>query len=207
MKLRFENLLISTHRRGMQELLSYLESDTDFFTAPASSNYHGNYDGGLLEHSLHVYDHLQLLLKSYGFQFSNDESSIIIPLLHDICKINFYHKCKRGKRRQKENGDFELNQYGKPVWDDVEGYEIKDAFPIGHGEKSVIILQQFISLTKEEIFCIRWHMMSYDDSSKAYAGNLALTAALNLYPCISLVHCADLLSISHSLPKSESEYD
>ena len=51
----------------------------------------------------------------------------------------------------------------------------------------------------EEIFAIRWHMMAYDDATKGYAGNCALTAALNLYPIISLVHCADLLSISHPI--------
>lgn len=198
MKERFTELLLSTKRDGIREFIDYLETDTDFFIAPASGNYHGNYEKGLIEHSLTVYD-IAFRLNS---QFENrlkEDSLIIICLLHDICKINFYFKTMKSVKRKDDKGNFVLNNYGKNVWDEELRYEIIDKMPLGHGEKSVIILQQWLKLSLEEIFCIRWHMMSYDDVVRGYAGNLSLTNALNLYPTISLIHCADLLSISNKL--------
>ena len=203
MKERFISLLMSTKRNGIREFIDYLESETDFFIAPASSNYHGNYEKGLLEHSLKVYDLACKITPSFENQIKED-SLIIICLLHDLCKINFYQLTMKSEKRKDEKGNFLLNEKGKNIWDEKLKYEIVDKMPLGHGEKSVIILQQFINLSLEEIFCIRWHMMSYDDSVKGYAGNLALTNSLNLYPIISLIHCADLLSISNNL-KQEDE--
>jgi hypothetical protein len=202
MKEQFISLLMSTKRAGIRELIEYLETDTDFFIAPASSNYHGNYEKGLLEHSMGVYENLLKLNQLYEIKIKED-SLIIISLLHDICKINFYFLTMKGVKRKLDNGDFALNEYGKQIWDNEMRYEINDKLPLGHGEKSVIIIQQFIKLTQEEIFCINWHMMSYDDRVRGYAGNLSLTSALNLYPSISLTHCADLLSISNKLIKED----
>ena len=42
------------HRDGLEDLLSWLQK-SDFFTAPASTKYHGAYEGGLCEHSMDVY--------------------------------------------------------------------------------------------------------------------------------------------------------
>jgi hypothetical protein len=206
-KEHFENLLIASGRKGIRELLIYLDEETDFYTAPASSNYHGAYEKGLLEHSLEVFEHFRLLCEIYESTLTY-ESIVIISLLHDVCKINFYQKTKKNQKRQNEKtGEFILNKKGLPIWDEIEYYSINDKMPLGHGEKSVIILQNYIPLLKEEIFCIRWHMMSYDDVSKSYAGDLALTNSLNLYPNISLIHCADLLSISHPIKEKELNSD
>jgi len=185
----FENLLMQTNRRYIKDLIVYLNEETDFYTAPASSNYHGNYKYGLLEHSGDVYNHLTALIKLYQYPIKED-SIIIIGLLHDLCKANFYHETTRNRKIENK-------------WIQEPYFSIEDKCPLGHGEKSVILLQQYIQLTMEEIFSIRWHMMSYDASVKDYAGNCALTASLNLYPIISLVHCADLLSISHTLKSEE----
>ena len=84
---------------------------------------------------------------------------------------------------------------GKKIWDSVESYNIIDRFPCGHGEKSVIILQQFIRLNVEEIMAIRWHMAGFDDSSKQYSGAQSLTLAMNEFPLVTLLHMADLSSI------------
>ncbi len=139
------------HRDGAEKLLDYLCSDNcDFFTAPASTRYHGAYPGGLLEHSLNVYDCLcDYLARSrvrevYGLDFS-EESIAISSLLHDLCKINFY---KESTRNVKENG----------VWKTVPYYTIEDELPYGHGEKSVYIISGFMRLTRDEAFAIRYHM-------------------------------------------------
>lgn len=52
---RFEQIFLSqVTRPGADKLLEWLKS-TDFFTAPASTRFHGVYPGGLVKHSLNVY--------------------------------------------------------------------------------------------------------------------------------------------------------
>lgn len=139
-------------RKGADKLLEYLCSEeSDFFTAPASTRYHGAYAGGLVEHSLNVYACLKDYLSRprvqsvYGMQFS-EESIAIAALLHDICKMNFYAVDYRNAK----------NAAGQ--WEKVPYYKVDDRFPYGHGEKSVYIIQFFMHLRKEEAFAIRWHM-------------------------------------------------
>ena len=88
---RFKNLLLTVDRPGVLELVKYLENDTDMKTAPASTRYHGNYDGGLCEHCLNVYDNLVAITKALNEDFDNS-TLIIVALLHDLAKINFYEK-------------------------------------------------------------------------------------------------------------------
>ncbi len=139
-------------REGADKLLEYmLSKSSDFFTAPASTRFHGAYEGGLTEHSLNVYDCLKDYLSRervkniYGLDY-DEETIAISALLHDICKINCY---KAGTRNVKgENG----------VWQSVPTYEYDDRLPYGHGEKSVYIITGFMKLTREEAFAIRYHM-------------------------------------------------
>lgn len=137
-------------REGADKLLDYIENKTDFFDAPASTRFHGAYEGGLLEHSLNVYECLcdfvnrPRFKEKYGFHFS-DESLAIVALLHDLCKTNFY---KTEMRNVKKNG----------VWESVPYYTIEDSLPYGHGEKSVYIISGFMKLNRDEAFAIRYHM-------------------------------------------------
>ena len=84
-------------REGSDKLLQFLLSPhSDFFTAPASSRFHSSYEGGLLDHSLNVYDCLVAYMnsekaKQLGFEYS-DETLAIVALLHDLCKVNVYKK-------------------------------------------------------------------------------------------------------------------
>jgi len=138
-------------REGADKLLEYLTSSaSDFFDAPASTRFHGAYQGGLVEHSVNVYHCLKAYLErprvreEYGLRV-DDESVAIAALLHDLCKINCY---KPGTRNVKENG----------VWKTVPTFEYSDDLPYGHGEKSVYIITGFMRLTREEAFAIRYHM-------------------------------------------------
>ena len=138
-------------REGADALLAYLESPaSDFFTAPASTRFHGAYAGGLCEHSINVYESLRAYVTSprftdtYDLHFS-EESIAIVSLLHDLCKVNIY---KPSKRNVKKDG----------VWVSVDSYEFDDQLPYGHGEKSVYVISGFMKLTREEAFAIRYHM-------------------------------------------------
>lgn len=136
-------------REGSDRLLEYLCS-SDFFTAPASTRFHGSYPGGLCEHSINVFECLKDIMERprmkevYGVNYS-DESIAIAALLHDVCKVDFYVE---SSRNVKENG----------VWKSVPYYTIEDKLPYGHGEKSVYIVSGFMRLTRDEAFAIRYHM-------------------------------------------------
>lgn len=136
-------------REGSDKLLEYLCS-SDFFTAPASTRFHGSYAGGLCEHSINVFECLKDIMERprmkevYGVNYS-DESIAIAALLHDVCKIDFYVE---STRNVKEGG----------VWKSVPYYTIEDKLPYGHGEKSVYIVSSFMRLTRDEAFAIRYHM-------------------------------------------------
>lgn len=139
-------------RDGADKLLDYLASPaSDFFTAPASTRFHGSYEGGLVEHSLNVYhclvDYLtrERTAAVYNMKFTA-ESVAIVALLHDICKVNYYGTEMRNAK----------NEQG--AWEKVPYYTIDDKLPYGHGEKSVYIATGFMKLTREEAFAIRYHM-------------------------------------------------
>ena len=149
---RFKELYFSLIKReGADKLYDYLTSTGDFLTAPASTRFHLSYEGGLLEHSLNVYDCLKDYLERsrvkelYGMEYS-DETIAIVALLHDVCKVGCY---KKGTRNVKNaNG----------VWESVPTYEFEDKLPYGHGEKSVYIISGYMKITREEAFAIRYHM-------------------------------------------------
>ena len=169
-------------RKGADKLLEYLLSEeSDFFTAPASTRYHGAYSGGLLSHSLNVYHNLKAYLarercsEVYHMPEYSDESIAISALLHDICKMNFYTVDYRNAK----------NEQG--VWEKVPFYKIDDRLPYGHGEKSVFLIQFFMHLRKEEAMAIRWHMGFSGPEDANTIGR-----ALEMYPLAFALHVADM---------------
>ena len=178
-KEEFCDLLRSTQRDGIENLIAWLENETDFFIAPASAKRHGSYEGGLLIHSLSVYR----ILNNFAKNLSGVEKSslVIAGLLHDLCKVNFYTK---GVRNVKIPGERR--------WEEVEVYTIEDSLPLGHGEKSVYLAMKHIQLTDEEAMAIRWHMGGYDDAARAYAGGMAQSNAFDKYPMAAAVAIADM---------------
>ena len=175
--------IFKTHikREGADKLLAHLMSSaSDFFTAPASTRYHGAYEGGLVEHSLNVYECLcdymerERVRELYGLEASN-ETIAIVALLHDLCKMNFY---KPGFRNVKDDNG---------VWQKVPTYEIEDKLPYGHGEKSVYIISGFMRLTREEAFAIRYHMGFSGSEEPRNVGS-----AFEMFPLAFALSTADM---------------
>lgn len=183
LKNEFKELLFSTERDNIEGLWNWLENGTDFFTAPASMKNHGDYDGGLLVHSLNVYKLLKNFTKNIGFK--REDSLIIAGLLHDVCKTNFY---KKGKKNVKVENEIT----GRAEWIEQEIYVTDDSFPMGHGEKSVFLLMRHIALTDDEAMAIRWHMGGYDDAARAYIGGKAQSEAYCEYPLAPALAIADM---------------
>lgn len=183
LKQRFNNLLTATGRRGMDRLLNWLEHDSDFYTAPASTKYHLSMECGLLQHSLNVYDALvgmmepirdaecpepgcgetyyQLKVAGVSVGAWKESTLAITALLHDICKVNTYIQELKNRKVYKETGSKKDSQ-GRYDWESFMGYTFKDEdLPYGHGEKSVMLLMSFIGLNMEEKLAIRWHMGAF----------------------------------------------
>lgn len=159
-------------RPGIDDLMAWLER-SDFYVAPASSRFHGSHPGGLLEHSLNVYDELKRLLQAYPEVKVSDETAIICSLFHDLCKVNMYKTEKRNRK----------NEAGQ--WESYDAYTIAEKFHFGgHGSKSVFIVQQFIKLTPEEAVAINCHMGLGDGSDH-------VSDAYEQYPLAWLLHTAD----------------
>ena len=168
-------------REGADKLLAFLE-ESDFFTAPASTRYHGSHPGGLCEHSINVYECLCDYLKRprvrelYGMNYS-EETVAIVSLLHDICKTNFYVETTRNV---KEDG----------VWKTVPYYSIDDQLPYGHGEKSVYMVSAYMKLTRDEAFAIRYHMGFSESNNVTYINNVG--KAYEMFPIAFAVSVADM---------------
>ena len=176
MEKEFIELLKSTKREGIDDLIEFIKK-TDFFTAPASTRFHGSYEKGLLEHSMKVYEILKQKVKTSIIPIDvTEDSIIIIGLLHDICKANFYKVDYRNAK----------NALG--VWEKVPYYTVDDTIPYGHGEKSVMMITEYMKLTPEEKYCIRWHM-GFTEAKEQYT---TLGLAYKKYPLALLTHEADL---------------
>lgn len=178
MRKQFIELLKETNREGIDKLIEFIEK-TDFFTAPASTRFHGAYEGGLLEHSMKVYEILKEKVKHLPIDLAPSEDTLkIIALLHDICKVNFYKVDYRNAK----------NSFGE--WEKVPYYTVEDTIPYGHGEKSVMMLTEYIKLTSEEKYCIRWHM-GFSEPKESYS---TLGQAFKKYPLALLLFESDLES-------------
>jgi 23S rRNA maturation-related 3'-5' exoribonuclease YhaM len=149
------------------EDMAYELRDKGFFDAPASTKYHGNYPGGLFQHSYMVTLALLDLTDNLHLTWERPESPYLVGMLHDLCKTDQYV--------QKEDGTYE---YAKNL-------------PLtGHGDKSVILAQKLTFLTDEEVLCIRWHMGAYDEKENWNA----LGAAIEKYPNVLYTHTADMIA-------------
>ena len=174
MKEEMINLLSTIDREGIKDVISFLEK-SDFFTAPASTKFHGAYEGGLLEHSLKVYEILKKKLSDNNMNISEDTIKIV-ALLHDICKANFYKADYRNAK----------NEMGE--WEKVPYYTVDDTIPYGHSEKSVMMLTEYMKLTNEEKYAIRWHM-GFTEPKELYS---TLGLAFKKYPLALMLFESDL---------------
>ncbi len=108
-----------------------------------------------------------------------EETVAVIALLHDVCKVGCYHM-ETKRRKNPETGR----------WEDYEGYTYKDPIPLGHGEKSLYLIQRHMVLLPEEALAIRWHMGAYDDAAKT--DSRAMSAAMAASPWVWRLQEADM---------------
>ena len=107
----------------------------------------------------------------------------LAALLHDVCKANIYKK---------------LTKYRKDAnnrWEAYDGYDADyTRFPLGHGEKSVVMLLRLgLELTNDEVLAIRWHMGAWDLSFQSFESKSNISAASDV-PLVAILQAADALS-------------
>lgn len=198
LKSSFENLLLGTNIEGMKELLMWLDL-TDFYTAPASTKYHGSFEGGLLLHSLNVYGSLRRIMSLHDDRISDymyTESDLIVSaLLHDICKADCYeidyknYKERNFDSSEVDKRDIKKDSISEFVWKEKSFYVFNDKFPFGHGEKSVFLANQFITLSEHQAMAIRYHMGAFMPEDVKN-----ISAVFTNYPLALYLHMADMYS-------------
>lgn len=186
---RFCEILRATSRENIEYVIEDLET-FGFFEAPASVRNHYNHPGGLLEHSLGVYDAAMMLRKDIIERRPDLEAKLpagsvaIAALLHDVCKADIYRRVTRKRK----------NEIG--LWEDVEEYEVDySSLPVGHGEKSVMrLLRMGLDLEDDEILAIRWHMGAWAVDSDSVEMDRSYRQAIANTPLLPLIHTADTLA-------------
>ncbi len=171
---RFNAVVLENIQSGAKLFLTFL-AGTDFYDAPASSNYHLDKIGGLALHSLNVWKAMDRLQAAYKI---SKKSAALVALFHDVCKINFYKKELKWRKPNEK-------------WIQEEAWTIDDSFPYGHGEKSVAILQDHFSLTQEEKLAIRWHMGWSDPGVQFYFHSNSFRKAME-EPLVKALILADM---------------
>ncbi len=180
------------HRDGLDKILAYLDK-SDFYEAPSSASFHLNVKGGLCKHSINVFEtalkireHIaQEAIESGESPFTevpSTESVAVAALFHDICKVKLYHEVEKWKKDA--NGR----------WMNYPGYELKDDFPLGHGEKSCLMLSWYMRLKPDEMLAIRWHMGMFDMGENGSSLRYAFRAACDKCALVSMLQAADMLS-------------
>ncbi len=200
----FESLLKEVDREGMPELIEFIRK-SDFYTAPASTRFHLSEEGGLLKHSLHVYKCLNAKLNNPIWKEQlkdvSQDTITIVSLLHDLCKTYFYstdYKNQKTYDPDKVNAasprEVKSDVKGKYIWETVPCYTYDNKYPLGHGNKSVFFILQYMKLSMEEIAAINFHMGAYCDPSQWNE----LGAAYEKWPLCLALHEADM-EASHIL--------
>lgn len=173
-------------------LMNFL-TDHGFFTAPASTKYHGAYEGGLFDHSMNVYVELDRLTKQLYLKWSRPESPFIVGMFHDLCKIDQYMEV------EDDPGEYMFGEdtpRGRRVH-----YEHADPLLKGHGEKSIMLLSQFMTLNPDELYAIRYHMGAYEREDWDAYGKV-----MKDYPVVLYTHTADMTA-SHIIEVKENDSD
>ena len=155
-----------------------------FFTAPASTKYHGAYEGGLYDHSLAVTKRLIEMTDKLDLEWTHPESPFIVGMFHDLCK------CDQYKWIDESFNTPTADEHGVIHMKSVPGghYEYNEKLLLkGHGDKSVMLLSQVMPLTEEEILCIRYHMGAYNKED--WDG---FDMAIRKYPTVLYTHTSDM---------------
>lgn len=180
--------LCEENKFALEDHIDYWLRTNGFFTAPASTKYHGAYEGGLYDHSRCVYDRLANLTANNYLKWTRSQSPFIIGMFHDLCKCDQYTPIYKDT--------YVSNGKGKSVLKtEIDYYEYNTKTMLkGHATKSIIILSSLFTLTEEEMLCIRYHMGAYGNEQEQKDEWSGFDKAIHKYPNVLWTHMADMLA-------------
>ncbi len=184
---RIKDLLLSTERPGMKNLIEYME-DNGFFTAPCSTSHHLSTEGGLAQHSYNVYmiakDIFYLLYPGETEERSSEDSLIICSLLHDIGKMGQFGKPNYVPNMLKGRAT-KANPNPEPKQSESKPFKSNpDLLYVDHEVRALSIIGRFIELTEEEQLVILWHNGLYGPFKYEIPGKEI--------PLYMIIHFADM---------------
>lgn len=195
----------SVSEDGMGKLIKKLEM-SDFFVAPASTKYHNAFEGGLCQHCLNVYENLKSLVEMKQLQDKCPEVSVIIVgLLHDISKMNYYEPSVRNIKEYSDFGS-KHDELGNFDWVAKRVYTAKDSdkrFIFGsHEQNSEFMVKTFLPLSIDESAAILHHQggVGYD----SVPANIP--EIYKKFPLANLLHLADMMATYIDEAVDESVY-
>jgi hypothetical protein len=150
-----------------------------FFMKPASISFHGQQSGDLFRHSFAVADVLIDMTEKFDVEWERPQSPFIVGMFHDVCKMDDY--------MDENASDIVMMGTGSPVSKNPKWVKNPEKLLKGHGDKSVMMLSQWINLTEEEMLCIRYHMGAYQtDEWQEW------DRAIRKYETVLWTHTADM---------------
>ncbi|HQI17036.1 MAG TPA: HD domain-containing protein [Bacillota bacterium] len=154
--------LVVDRKEQFDRLINFMEKETTWLSAPASTKFHLCKEGGLLEHSINVAETI-LKIKTAIAPEITDESCVIVALLHDLGKVgmpgNPQYLINEPTAKQK--------QYGYPASIPYRfNYNLTYmSVPV----RSIYLALQYISLTEEEVQAIVYHDGQYVEDNRSCA--------------------------------------
>lgn len=170
-------------QKKIDAIMNWLDN-TDMKTSPASTVYHESVEGGLVVHTLKVFNQMIDVHKIPVYTtITQYHSAALVALVHDWCKIGRYESYIRNVKNE-ETGQ----------WDKVKCYKRKDALlPLGHGVASLFQAAQCFALNPEEALAIRWHMSHWNAADNEVD---ELQQANETAPLVHMIQFADALAIT-----------
>jgi hypothetical protein len=166
----------------MDNMIDFLVNESDYFTAPASTKYHLAHEGGLAEHSLLVYDALVKLNNAFGTEI-HEHKMITTALLHDLAKTGFYVSQQKWRKDDHDR------------WESYTAWTVEDTHPLGHGTKSLYLIEKYLDLDTDEAAAVVFHMGCWTAGiTSDYPLGRSFNAAADRYPLVVLLGTADWLS-------------
>lgn len=178
-RLKYESNAAVIEQR-LHSMLDWLKK-TDFYEAPASTQYHDSCKGGLVKHSLSVYNKMLDLMKTSIFENVSIISATLAALTHDWCKTNYYEPYMKNVKDESTG-----------QWHQELAYKVNQkGVPLGHGVASLFLVSKFFNLSAEEGLAIRWHMGRWHCSDLEVS---ELQKANETCPLVYLIQFADQLA-------------
>jgi len=157
---RYETLKkkVITRKKEFAAFINMLEKDTIWLTSPASTRFHLNKEGGLLEHSVGVAETLLKLREILAIQLS-EESCVMVGLLHDVGKIGMPGK----PRYLKNDNDWEIRN--RNITYKINPNEVYMNLAV----RSLYLVSKYIPLSDSESQAILYHDGQFVEANKEVA--------------------------------------